>query len=445
MHLRPKTLIIECATRTALVAIICAVVGCSFNQGGLPPDPADGGATTDGPGIDADPIGDSDGDGIANGMDNCPNVSNADQANADGDLLGDVCDNCPSVINNDQADVIDGGDGVGDACDDEDGDGDVDALDNCWDIPNGNQLDTDSDDYGDVCDNCPMDSNDNQLNSDGDNIGDACDVCPAITDQDQNDEDNDTVGDVCDNCPAVRNILQEDVMDGGDGVGDVCDPRPTQGGDSILFFDGFADDSTGIPPGWYESSGSNNEIGTWSVSGGKLRQARTDNPAPTILWRGDLGPAGDGVVGDVVIETLVEAGGINTANLPFIGLIAGYNDDINTDFGYGCAVQASAGGTLLWFLDFQDGNPMVTAAPEFTMDTGSVMELHHYQYGGTNTICQGADSISDLGRTFPNSYAAGEAMGAIGVATSNVGVSFRHITVYELGGPRTCPGVGLCF
>ena len=36
---------------------------------------------------------DSDGDGVLNGSDNCPSVSNANQANCDGDALGNACDN----------------------------------------------------------------------------------------------------------------------------------------------------------------------------------------------------------------------------------------------------------------------------------------------------------------------------------------------------------------
>jgi VCBS repeat-containing protein len=35
---------------------------------------------------------DSDGDGINNGLDNCPNLANADQANHDNDAMGDACD-----------------------------------------------------------------------------------------------------------------------------------------------------------------------------------------------------------------------------------------------------------------------------------------------------------------------------------------------------------------
>src|SRR6516225_7600680 len=58
---------------------------------------------------------DADGDGISDGFDNCPFVSNRDQKDSDGDGVGDACDNCPTVANRDQLDTD--GDGKGDACD----------------------------------------------------------------------------------------------------------------------------------------------------------------------------------------------------------------------------------------------------------------------------------------------------------------------------------------
>jgi hypothetical protein len=39
------------------------------------------------------PNGDNDADGVHNGVDNCPSVANANQADCDGDGMGDACDN----------------------------------------------------------------------------------------------------------------------------------------------------------------------------------------------------------------------------------------------------------------------------------------------------------------------------------------------------------------
>ncbi len=65
--------------------------------------------------IDAalDPNGDADSDGIKNGSDNCPTVSNPDQADEDGDHIGDACDACPIAAGTVDSD----GDGLPDGCD----------------------------------------------------------------------------------------------------------------------------------------------------------------------------------------------------------------------------------------------------------------------------------------------------------------------------------------
>jgi hypothetical protein len=60
-------------------------------------------------------IPDRDGDGVHDGIDNCPDIANADQTDTDGDGIGDACDNCPLVANADQSDRD--RDGNGDACD----------------------------------------------------------------------------------------------------------------------------------------------------------------------------------------------------------------------------------------------------------------------------------------------------------------------------------------
>ena len=95
-------------------ALVCLVLaGCSSSNGAKPPGPGSY------PGPDAantNPDQDTDGDGVPDVADNCPDVANPDQRDHDHDLRGDACDVCPHLKDT-GADVD--GDGVGDACDSE--------------------------------------------------------------------------------------------------------------------------------------------------------------------------------------------------------------------------------------------------------------------------------------------------------------------------------------
>jgi Thrombospondin type 3 repeat len=159
--------------------------GDTWINGNVYADPAVGGQGTNNyrhgfPSSDGVmPVGttpsDIDGDGVDDASDNCVDVANADQADTDGDTVGDDCDATPNGDN------------------DQDG---VDAAsDNCVDVANADQAD-----------------------ADGDGAGDACDPTP------NGDADEDGVDDGTDNCLGVANAGQAD--SDGDGAGDGCDPTP---------------------------------------------------------------------------------------------------------------------------------------------------------------------------------------------------------------------------
>ena len=152
-------------------------------------------------GMTTDPVtvtiqADSDGDGVGNFDDNCPDTPNPEQTDADGDGIGNACDACPGDPNNDW-----------------DGDGICGNADNAPDTPNPDQADADGDDIGDACDVCPHDpAND----ADVDGFCSDRDNCPGVRNPDQADADSDGIGDACDpfdNRADVNGDCQVNVLD----------------------------------------------------------------------------------------------------------------------------------------------------------------------------------------------------------------------------------------
>ena len=187
---------------------------------------------------------------------------------------------------------------------DSDGDGIPYSLsssqsfnDNCPDVPNPNQLDTDEDGFGDLCDNCVTVENQDQLDSDQDGYGDVCDVCPDDFNPEQEDYDRDLIGDLCD--PDDDNDGQTDdeeiacgsdpkdetsrspdfdgdgILDcfdldnDNDGIEDSMDPNPTSF-DEILISQFISDNNDGINDTWELikiESYSNSQIYIYTRSG----------------------------------------------------------------------------------------------------------------------------------------------------------------------------------
>ncbi len=275
--------------------------------------------------------------------------------------------------------------------------------------------DADSDGWPDGADNCPGDFNPQQENQDSDAQGDACDVCPAVPNQATHDEDGDAIPDVCDNCPGVPNPAQGDVQEENngevpDGVGDVCDPRPAQGGDRVVLFETFEAGTgalTTVGGGW-----------TWTTD--QYRQ-QGDDPARQDL-RGTTGNA-------LAVETGMVLDGLR----PIQGGVASGAVTMWMDTGGNglqCSVdlQSNGVGTLGMRVVTNGGagNPVGGLASQ-PVASGGFYRLQMVTLGN-NVRCRRLDQADVL-----NAAATGAGSGFVGVRTRRADVTFRYLTVYQLG------------
>lgn len=161
-----------------------------------------------------DPL-DSDGDGLADDVDLCPQAAGPQELNgcpdADGDMVADYEDECPQQAGLKEMK----------GCPDTDGDGVSDKDDECPNMAGTNTNkgcpddDTDNDGVPNAIDNCP--DIPGSVNNNG---------CPAA------DSDGDGVPDDKDRCPNSKGTLATDGCpdSDGDGVPDFEDKCPTSSG-----------------------------------------------------------------------------------------------------------------------------------------------------------------------------------------------------------------------
>jgi hypothetical protein len=120
------------------------------------------------------PCTDSDGDGVPDEEDNCPNKPNGPDLGTCSSTSDKPGGNCTS-----DADCANGCSSNG-LCIKDQRDTDSDGFGDVCDICDGNgAADTDNDGYCDLEDNCPNNCNANQLDADSDGIGDVCDTTPG--------------------------------------------------------------------------------------------------------------------------------------------------------------------------------------------------------------------------------------------------------------------------
>ena len=187
---------------------------------------------------------DDDLDGVEEFRDNCPQLTNADQADADTDGLGDLCDDCTDTDF----------DGFGDpgfpasTCE----------IDHCPGLYTVTNQDTDGDGIGNDCDNCPDVANPGQEDEDHNLIGDACEGCCSarVGDANGSGEDEPTIGDVSTmidakfltgTCDGILNCLPEADINQSGGTDPVCDDITISDISTLIDYLFITGQSLGLP------------------------------------------------------------------------------------------------------------------------------------------------------------------------------------------------------
>lgn len=294
--------------------------------------------------------------------------------------------------------------------------------------------DTDGDTVADPDDNCPMMANPDQADCDRDALGDACDLDPS----NGPDEDEDGFANGCDNCPSELNPTQADILD-DDGVGDDCDPRPTEGGDSIAFFEGFDIDSDGPPQGWTLAMGNGLADADWQVEAGKLRvPAGLAQASILFLEAVDLPD-------DIMVETLGSGQDALAAQnaVASTGVVARYtNDAANGDTGISCVLEQPIDETSPAAVRLRN---LASAASQATNATwraerGTSYRIVHVQHGADSRCTARPVTVAALpAAEIVASDPGVPASGRLGLRVLRNEIEIDHVVVYGLGGPLPAP------
>lgn len=263
----------------------------------------------------------------------------------------------------------------------------------------------------------PPDSSNPSDDTDGDGILDAVDNCPTMANADQRDHDGDLHGDVCDHCPHLASTLDPD--GDGDGVGDACDPRPTTAGDSRALWEGFYDANS--IQNWVETGN-----GSWSVANGVLTQSSSSASTTTNTLGPTLSVPRAAVTAGVHVIALGNPGqnGFATPHTSVVAGVSGSNQS------YWCSVvDEGQNGKKVYATTVTGGNanfPNTNWSGTFAAN--SDLRLTSALLGTNNpcTVVQGTTTATTQGNT-------GGVAGTVQVATRTASASFDYLFVVSIG------------
>lgn len=253
--------------------------------------------------------------------------------------------------------------------------------------------------------------------SDGDGIVDAADNCPAKANADQHDEDLDLVGDACDGCPHVATAATDS---DGDGVWDGCDPHPSTPGDMLVRFEPFT--GTGnVPAGWMHVGAG--AMTDWVIANDALTVTATD----THVLIFNAGATRHAI--DVTLSVL--AATTTSGTLQFVTVLTDADDDIEEFFGCGIRFDMGQSATPRELFSYDESRQQqFVALDSETTNPPTVGGTYRIRFvmEGTSATCT---IPSGANQHLMTSNASAQGNTYVGVRTHNTTTAIRSVAIYR--------------